>query len=272
MKEHLLQVKNLNIIFGNQQHPQQVVYDLCLTMDPSEILGIVGESGSGKTQTALAIAGLLNRHLMDKSGEIMFQGTDLLSCSREKLRSFQGSDIGNIFQEPMTSLNPVKKIGWQVEESLRIHTKLTAKERKEKALSMLRMVELKEPERVYEQYPHELSGGMRQRVMIAAAMINEPKLLIADEPTTALDVTIQKQIIKLLLKINRENHTAILFISHDLSLVSRICSRVIVMQNGRIVEEGTADSIFEHPGEDYTRQLVAAIPQIIPRTGGTQNE
>ena len=168
-----------------------------------------------------------------------------------------------IFQEPMTSLNPVKKIGWQVEESLRIHHKeLDKKERKRRAIEMLTAVGMHDPERQYEKYPHELSGGMRQRVMIAAAMIGEPRILIADEPTTALDVTIQAQIVELLRKMNREKGTAIIFISHDLSLIRQICKRVIVMQNGNIVESGNVEDIFKNPQMSYTRKLIAAIPQI----------
>lgn len=167
-----------------------------------------------------------------------------------------------IFQEPMTSLNPVRRIGWQVEEALRIHTQLDKKARRERALEALAQVELADPERVYRSYPHELSGGMRQRVMIAAAIICRPKLLIADEPTTALDVTIQAQIVKLLKKINQENKMAVLFISHDLSLVRQLCSRVAVMNNGYLVEEGNTEAIFEQPQEEYTKQLIAAIPRI----------
>jgi len=167
-----------------------------------------------------------------------------------------------IFQEPMTSLNPVKKIGWQVEESLRIHTDMTKEERYQKVIQMLEDVELDNPEQVYNQYPHELSGGMRQRVMIAAAMICAPKILIADEPTTALDVTIQAQIVKLLKRINKEKKTAIIFISHDLSLVKQICERVLVMQGGYIVESGLTEDIFNNPQKEYTKKLIEAIPKV----------
>jgi ABC-type dipeptide/oligopeptide/nickel transport system ATPase component len=165
-----------------------------------------------------------------------------------------------IFQEPMTSLNPVKRIGKQVEESLKLHTNLSKQERKEKALEALAQVDLPNPEKVYRQYPHELSGGMRQRVMIASAFICNPKLLIADEPTTALDVTIQAQIIKLLKRMSEEHHTSVIFISHDLSLVQKICSKAIVMYKGEIAEEGCVEKIFKAPKEAYTRQLIRAIP------------
>ncbi len=257
----LLEVKKLNIQFHDQLHPQTVVFDVDLTLEEGEILGIVGESGSGKSMTAHAIAGLLSRHDMKKTGEILFAGKNLLTCPRSELRAIQGKDISVIFQEPMTSLNPVKKIGWQVGESLRIHTNLGKEEIKRQVLAMLEKVELKNPERVYEQYPNELSGGMRQRVMIASAMICSPRILIADEPTTALDVTIQAQIVKLLKRLNQTEKTAVLFISHDLSLVRSLCGKVIVMQSGKVVERGLVEEIFHQPKEEYTKLLVEAIPR-----------
>lgn len=263
MSELLLEVKNLSIEFHDHALPESVVENVCLQVNTGEIVGVVGESGSGKSMTAMAIAGLLRRHDMKKSGEILFGGEELLHAKRSKLRQYQGNDISIVFQEPMTSLNPVKKIGWQVEESLRVHQpQMTKEERYQRAIESLRSVELAEPEKVYRQYPHELSGGMRQRVMIASAMICEPKLLIADEPTTALDVTIQLQIVKLLKRLNKEKHTSILFISHDLSLVRRLCDRIIVMQRGHIVETGTPKEIFEQPKQEYTKQLIAAIPRL----------
>lgn len=261
-EKHLLKVTDLNIEFHDHIVPETVVYDFDLTLDEGDIVGLVGESGSGKSMSALAIAGLLSRKDMQKRGEILFEGIDLLTCERSVLRNLQGNDISVIFQEPMTSLNPVKKIGWQVEESLRIHTNLTKEQRYEKAIQMLEDVELDEPERVYHQYPHELSGGMRQRVMIAAAMICAPKILIADEPTTALDVTIQAQIVELLKRINREKKTAIIFISHDLSLVKQLCERVLVMQGGYIVESGPTGEIFNYPQKEYTKKLIEAIPKV----------
>lgn len=261
-KELLLQVKNLNIEFHDHLIPETVVYDFDLELREGEIVGLVGESGSGKSMSALAIAGLLSRRDMKKRGQILFHDTDLLSCGRDVLRKIQGNEIGIIFQEPMTSLNPVRKIGWQVEESLRIHTDLSRAERYQRAIEMLKSVELEDAERIYHQYPHELSGGMRQRVMIAAAMICNPRILIADEPTTALDVTIQAQIVELLKRMNKEKQTAILFISHDLSLVKQLCERVIVMQGGYVVETGAVQEIFDAPKEDYTRKLIAAIPKV----------
>lgn len=257
----LLEVNKLNIEFHDHLIPETVVSDVSFTLNEGEILGIVGESGSGKSTIAHAIAGLLSRHDMKKTGEIRFEGKNLLSCSRTELRQIQGNHIGIIFQEPMTSLNPVKRIGWQVGETLRIHTDLSREEIKGQVLDMLKKVELENPQRVYEQYPVELSGGMRQRVMIASAMICKPRILIADEPTTALDVTIQAQIVKLLKRLNQTEKTAILFISHDLSLVKTLCEKVIVMQKGKVVERGASREVFNQPGEEYTRLLVEAIPK-----------
>ena len=228
MEQILLKVENLNIEFHDHDVPERVVNQLNMVLHQGEILGIVGESGSGKSMTAMAIAGLLRRHDMKMEGKILFEGNELLHTDRETLRQLQGNQIGIVFQEPMTSLNPVKRIGWQVEESLRIHRpELSKEERYMRVIKALEEVELDNPQLVYKKYPHELSGGMRQRVMIASAMICEPKLLIADEPTTALDVTIQLQIVKLLQRLNQEKKMAVLFISHDLSLVKRLCARVI---------------------------------------------
>ena len=257
-----MEVKDLNIEFHDHLIPETVVYDFDLELKAGEIVGLVGESGSGKSMSALAIAGLLSRRDMHKRGQILFDGLDLLTCERSKLRKIQGNEISMIFQEPMTSLNPVKRIGWQIEESLRIHTELNKEERYQKAIEMMKEVELPDPERLYRQYPHELSGGMRQRVMIAAAMICNPRILIADEPTTALDVTIQAQIVELLKRMNREKQTSILFISHDLSLVKQLCERVLVMKGGYIVETGLTQEVFAHPKEEYTQRLIAAIPKV----------
>jgi len=263
MEQILLKVENLNIEFHDHDVPERVVNQLNMVLHQGEILGIVGESGSGKSMTAMAIAGLLRRHDMKMEGKILFEGNELLHTDRETLRQLQGNQIGIVFQEPMTSLNPVKRIGWQVEESLRIHRpELSKEERYMRDIKALEEVEIDNPQLVYKKYPHELSGGMRQRVMIASAMICEPKLLIADEPTTALDVTIQLQIVKLLQRLNQEKKMAVLFISHDLSLVKRLCDRVIVMHNGSMVETGRTEEIFYSPKEDYTIKLISAIPKL----------
>lgn len=256
----LLEIKNLAIEFHDTVPPTKIVEDISFSMEEGEILGIVGESGSGKTQTALSVMGLLGEHARMPRGEILFQGRDILKMPKEELWSIRGKEIGIVFQETMTSLNPVMTIGEQVEESMGIHSSYSAQERKAKALAMMKNVELPNPELLYGKYPHQLSGGMRQRVMIAAALVMEPKLLIADEPTTALDVTIQAQILKLLQRINKEQGTAILFISHDLGVIRHLCSRVIVMNRGEAVEQGNVQDIFEHPSMEYTKKLLAAIP------------
>ena len=260
----LLKVTDLHIEFHDHGQAGTAVEDFDLTLYPGEIVGIVGESGSGKSMSALAIAGLLSRRaMMTKQGEILFDGCNLLTCDRSRLRSYQGDEIAMIFQEPMTSLNPLLRIGPQVEECLKIHhPEIGKQERKQKALHIMEQVGLRDTETLYRMYPHELSGGMRQRIMIAAAMIGEPKILIADEPTTALDVTIQAKIVNLLKKINEVAHTAIIFISHDLSLVAQLCHRVIVMKQGRIVEEGDVDVIFTSPADPYTKELIDAIPRV----------
>lgn len=257
----MLEVTDLHIEIEDSIVPETVVYDFDITVGAGEIVGIVGESGSGKSMSAHAIAGLLSRKDMKKQGSIMFEGQELLSVERSKLRKIQGDDIAVVFQEPMTSLDPVKTVGYQVEEALRIHSDLSDEELRSAAVNMMKDVELDDAENLYYKYPHELSGGMRQRVMIAAALICDPKLLIADEPTTALDVTIQAQIIELLKKINREKGTAILFISHDLGVVRSLCSRVVVMNRGRIVESGPVEEVFNHPKEEYTKHLIEAIPK-----------
>ncbi len=258
----MLDVIDLNIEFHDHLIPETVVYDFDLHMDEGEIVGLVGESGSGKSMSALAIAGLLSRRDMKKGGQILYYGKDLLTIHRDELRRIQGSEIGMVFQEPMNSLNPTLKIAYQVEENLLIHTNLSPEERRAKAFHMLELVELKDIERIYNSYPHELSGGQRQRVMLASALICEPKLLIADEITTALDATVQAAIIDLLRRFNKDNGIAILFISHNLDLVRKLCHRVTVMQKGRIVESGKADEIYNHPQMEYTKELIRAIPRV----------
>lgn len=256
----MIQVKDLHVSFPNKAGElEEAVKGISFTIDDGDVIGIVGESGSGKTQTALAMAGLSPRKAM-LSGQIILDGRDLMPLTRDEIRAVQGKEISMIFQEPMTSLNPTMRIGRQVEEVLEIHTQLSKAERKELALQALRDVELPDVETVYKKYPHELSGGQRQRVMIAGAIIGNPKLLIADEPTTALDVTIQAEILKLLKKLNEEKGMSILFISHDLRVIRKLCSRVAVMNHGYIVEEGEVEDVFRHPEDDYTKKLIASIP------------
>lgn len=256
----MLKVENLSIWFDDRGSMEQAVKGISFSMEKGEILGIVGESGSGKTMTALAIAGILKKNAVLESGRIEIEEKELLSMTGQQMRKLQGKEISMIFQEPMTALNPTMQIGKQVEEALLLHEKMTRKERKEKALEALKDVELENVETVYKKYPHELSGGMRQRVMIAAAVICRPKLLIADEPTTALDVYTQEEILKLLKKLNRKYGMGILFISHNLRVVKELCSRVLVMKDGEILEEGTAEGLFARPKTRYTKELVEAIP------------
>ena len=264
----MLDIQDLSVVFSDRAEPFTAVDKFSLRMERGEIVGIVGESGSGKSMTAHALMGLIRRSGAEITGSAVFEGTDLLSLSRDEMRQYQGRDLSIIFQEPMTSLNPTMRIGRQVEESLRIHEKLSQAERKVKALDTMALAGLPEPEKVYAQYPHQLSGGMRQRVMIAAALVLRPRLLIADEPTTALDVTIQAQILETLKDINRKEGTAILFISHDLGVVRALCSRVVVMKQGKIVESGAVDDVFYHPREDYTKLLIASRPKREKLRGG----
>ena len=231
-----------------------------LTIHDGEILGLVGESGSGKSVTAMSVAGLLPRKQCDFSGEILLDGAELLHADRTLLRQVQGREIGVVFQEPQSCMDPLMRIGPQVEEVLRIHTDLSREARRDQALAALAAVELPDPAGVYRKYPHELSGGMLQRAMIAAAVVARPKLLLLDEPTTALDVTIQAQILELLKKLNRESGISMLFISHNLNVVRKLCTRTAVMQRGVLVEEGDIETVFRHPRHPYTQRLIAAIP------------
>ena len=233
---------------------------ISLTVADGEIMGLVGESGSGKTVTAMVVSGLLPRKKADVSGQVLLDGKDLLALDGAAMRKRQGCAISVVFQEPMSAMNPVMRIGPQVEEALRVHTKLKAEARKERALQALRDVDLADAEAIYEKYPHQMSGGMLQRAMIAAAIISRPKLLLADEPTTALDVTIQAQILELLRRLNREMGMSVLFISHNLNVVRKLCTRVAVMEKGHIVETGPTEQVFHDPQADYTKRLIAAIP------------
>lgn len=254
----MLEIRDLHVQFHGADH--EAVRGIGLTVGDGEIVGLVGESGSGKTVTAMMISGLLRPEQAFFRGKILLDGRDLLTSSGDTLRSIQGRDICVVFQEPMSAMDPTMRIGKQVEECLRVHTDLSAQERRQRALQALRDVELPDPEGVYRKYPHELSGGMLQRVMIAAAIVARPRLLLADEPTTALDVTIQAQILALLKRLNREMGMSILFISHNLHVVRKLCTRVAVMEKGRIVETGPVDQIFFHPQAPYTQRLIAAIP------------
>ena len=254
----MLEIRDLHVKFHTRQ--REAVAGVSLTIHDGEILGLVGESGSGKSVTAMSVAGLLPRKQCDFSGEILLDGAELLHADRTLLRQVQGREIGVVFQEPQSCMDPLMRIGPQVEEVLRIHTDLSREARRDQALAALAAVELPDPAGVYRKYPHELSGGMLQRAMIAAAVVARPKLLLLDEPTTALDVTIQAQILELLKKLNRESGISMLFISHNLNVVRKLCTRTAVMQRGVLVEEGDIETVFRHPRHPYTQRLIAAIP------------
>ena len=254
----MLEIKDLRVRFHDADH--DAVRGISLTVADGEIMGLVGESGSGKTVTAMVVSGLLPRKRADVTGQVLLDGKDLLALDGAAMRKRQGGAISVVFQEPMSAMNPVMRIGPQVEEALRVHTKLSAEERKERALQALRDVDLADAEAIYEKFPHQMSGGMLQRAMIAAAIISRPKLLLADEPTTALDVTIQAQILELLRRLNREMGMSVLFISHNLNVVRKLCTRVAVMEKGHIVETGPTEQVFHDPQADYTKRLIAAIP------------
>ncbi len=257
----LLEVENLRVHFQDAAKDRFAVDGVSFSMEKGDILGLVGESGTGKTVTAMCISGLLPREKADREGSIRLDSEEIFDCSMEELNRILGKDMSVVFQEPMTSFNPMYRIGRQVGESLYVHEKSLSKAmRKERVLDAMRQAGLDHVEEVYRKYPHELSGGMLQRAMIAAAIVTNPKLLIADEITTALDVTIQARILELLKELNEKTGMAILFISHDLHVVNRLCDRVVVMQRGKIVEEGKTQEVFADPVHEYTKKLIAAIP------------
>jgi len=263
MKETMLEVKELTVNFRNDEKEYTVVNGISFQLKKGETLGLVGESGCGKSVTSLSIMRLIptppGRIV---SGEIRYKGTNLLSLKEKEMNAIRGNDISMIFQEPMTSLTPVFTIGRQLDEVLLLHTDLSKKEAKARSIEMLKLVGIPRPEQIYVSYPHELSGGMRQRVMIAMGLACEPQMLIADEPTTALDVTIQAQILDLMRELKEKTGTAILFITHDLGVVAEMCDRVIVMYAGEIVEEADVDSLFYKPKHPYTRGLLESIPDL----------
>ena len=261
MKDVLLNIKNLSLQFQSGNTVNKVLQGVDFYINSNEIIGVVGESGSGKSVTSLAILGLLPKRVATiTQGSIFFEGKNLLDYSEKEMQKLRGSTISMIFQEPMSSLNPSMKCGNQVTEILLRHTSVTKKEAKAQVIELFKQVKLPRPEGVFDSYPHEISGGQKQRVMIAMAIACKPKLLIADEPTTALDVTVQKEIILLLKELQQQTRMSILFISHDLSLVSEIADRVVVMYRGKLVESGPSANIFNNPQEDYTKALIHARP------------
>ncbi len=260
----ILAINDLTVALPRGADRANAVEKVCLSVDPGEIVCVVGESGSGKSVTAQAIMGLLPSELTATAGSIQLEGEDVLKAGGARLRHLRGTRMAMIFQEPMTALNPVMTVGEQIGEVLEIHTPLAASERRLRVLDIMQAVRLPEPKRLIDTYPHQLSGGQRQRIMIAAALVLDPALLIADEPTTALDVTTQAEILKLVRDLQQRRGTGVLFITHDFGVVAEIAHRVAVMQRGRIVEIGSREEILRRPRADYTRMLIAAVPPLKP--------
>ena len=262
MNEQILQVKNLHTSFQTESGLVRAVNGINFNLERGKVLGIVGESGSGKSVTAYSILRILDNPGKITDGEILFHDKDVIKFSGHELNSFRGSKVSIIFQDPMTSLNPVFTIENQLIEAIRLHTPRSKREAKERALEMLQLVGVNEPQKRLKQYPYQLSGGMRQRVMIAMALACEPDILIADEPTTALDVTIQAQILELMLELKDRLGMSIIMITHDLGVIAEMCDEIIVLYAGRVCERGTAEEIFYNPRHEYTKGLLRSIPKI----------
>ena len=262
--EHILEVKNLNVSFKSYLGTVRAVQGVDFVLDQKETLAMVGESGCGKTVTAKSILRLFGRTTgtIADGSQILFEGKDILKMDKNELSDLRGAGISMIFQDSMTSLNPTMRVGKQIAECIRLHNRVSRQEAMQRACELLRLVEIPNPEERLKNYPHQMSGGMRQRVMIAMALSCNPKILIADEPTTALDVTIQAQILDLMKKIQQEEGMSILLITHDLGVVAEMCSRVIVMYAGEIVEEAPVDILFNHPSHPYTIGLIASVPKL----------
>lgn len=260
--EYILEVNDLHTAFTTDSGEVKAVNGVSFNLKPGEIMGIVGESGSGKSVSAYSIMQILAENGRITSGEVKFRGEDITKWNKKQMASFRGKHCSIIFQDPMTSLNPVYTIGNQLMEAILLHTDKTKEQAKARAIEMLELVGVNEPTRRIKQYPHELSGGMRQRVMIAMALACEPDILIADEPTTALDVTIQAQILELMQELQRTLGMAIIMVTHDLGVIADMCDKIIVMYGGSICERGTADDIFYAPAHEYTKGLLRSIPSV----------
>lgn len=260
----LFQIEHLHTDFSTRKKHFPILDDVSISVDEGEFVALVGESGSGKTMTAMSTMHLLPENISVTGGEIFLNQKNISSMSETEFRSISGKEISIIFQEPMTSLNPLLKVGRQIEEAGLIHG-LSKTEAFERAAELARLTGLNDIERIFASFPHELSGGMKQRIMIAIALMNNPRLLIADEPTTALDVLTQEEIIRILQNLRESKKVAMLLITHDLSIVKKLCSRVYIMYKGQIVEQGTAEEIFENPKNDYTRALIDAVPGLEKR-------
>jgi len=263
MSENIIEVKHLQTQFTRDNKKIVVLDKVSFHIKKGEVLGLVGESGCGKSVTSLSIMRLFKDTTGEiTNGEITYNGTNLLNISESEMRGIRGKEIAMIFQEPMTSLNPVMKIGEQLMESIRLHLGYTDKQAREHAISMLTKVGIPRPQEIINEYPHQLSGGMRQRIMIAMAMSCQPNLLIADEPTTALDVTIQAQILDVMKQLQADEHMSMLLITHDLGVVAEMCNRVVVMYAGRVVEEASVLDLFDDPKHPYTKGLIGSVPKL----------
>ena len=265
-KDIVLDINNLVVSVGKKPGGPKIIDGISIQVREGETLCLVGESGSGKSVTSLTTMGLLPKGtLVPTSGSVKLVGEEILTATDRRLRQLRATKMAMIFQEPMTALNPVVPVGRQIDEVLRAHTDLDGKARKKRILDMMEQVHLPQVERIFASYPHRLSGGQRQRIMIAMALVLEPKLLIADEPTTALDVTTQKQILSLIRELQRDHGTAVLFITHDMGVVAEIADRVAVMRQGRLVETGPLETVLRNPTMEYTRNLLASVPSLVPR-------
>lgn len=265
MANKLLNVKNLKVSFKSGKQKLTAVEQVEFSLDKGQIIGIVGESGCGKSVTATSILRLVSPEIseIDKASEILFEGVDLTKLTEKQMRKIRGKEISMIFQEPMSSLNPVYKIGDQMVEMIKAHNpSISKKEAEAKSIEMLKAVGIPSPEQRIHEYPHQMSGGMRQRVMVTMALLCNPKLLIADEPTTALDVTIQAQILRLIKKMTKERETSVILITHDMGVVAEMADIVMVMYAGQVVESGTLEEIFDHPTHPYTKGLLKSIPKL----------
>jgi len=260
MTENLLSITALSAV-SDRDGGQPVLRDVGLTLARGEVRGLVGESGAGKSTIGKAVLGILPRTVRVTGGRVLFKGRDLLSLNPQELRHIMGSEIALIPQDPQTALNPARRIGAQLADGLRLKRGMSARAAEERSLKMLADVQIREPERVMRSFPHQLSGGMRQRVLIAAAFAVEPELVVADEPTTALDVTVQKEILRLIRHMQAAHGTAVLFVTHDLGIVAQICDSVTLLYAGKVIEEGPVRKILENPQHSYTRALIAAGPR-----------
>lgn len=267
MSKNVLEINNLKTVFKSRGQEVQAVRGVSFSVGEGEIVGLVGESGSGKSVTMKAVLGILPENAEISSDSLTLNGVDLSKLNEDEYRKMRGKDMTMIFQDPMTALNPLVKVGKQLEEVILRHSNCSKAEAKKKAVEMLDKVGIPTPEQRVKQYPHEFSGGMRQRVLIAMALACEPKLLIADEPTTALDVTIQAQILDLLKELEGEYHTSIVLITHDMGVVATVCSKIAIMYGGLIMEAGTAEEIFYDPKHPYTKALLRAIPSLDLKEG-----